>query len=90
VSSQSGIDIDALVAICLHGPVADYARIMQRPDLRLLALRSPGSGQTQPVPVSDRSSVLGVPMVCVVVERHGQAQIIRFCVNVTPRVKPDP
>jgi hypothetical protein len=26
----------------------------------------------------------------VVVERHGQAQIIRFCANVTPRVKPDP
>jgi hypothetical protein len=26
----------------------------------------------------------------VVVERHGRAQIIRFCVNVTPRVKPDP
>jgi hypothetical protein len=25
----------------------------------------------------------------VVVERHGQAQIIRFCANVTPRVKPD-
>jgi len=24
-----------------------------------------------------------------VVERHGQAQIIRFCANVTPRVKPD-
>jgi len=22
------------------------------------------------------------------VERHGQAQIIRFCANVTPRVKP--
>ena len=26
----------------------------------------------------------------VVVERHGQARIIRFCANVTPRVKPDP
>lgn len=25
----------------------------------------------------------------VVVERHGQARIIRFCANVTPRVKPD-
>ena len=25
----------------------------------------------------------------VVVERYGQAQIIRFCVNVTPRVKPE-
>jgi len=26
----------------------------------------------------------------VVSERHGQAQIIRFCANVTPRVKPEP
>jgi len=29
--------------------IADYAPIMQRPDFRLLALRSPGSGQAQPV-----------------------------------------